>query len=758
MRLTERLAGPGLAAPNRVLAFALVAVVVCAALSATLGVDSSRLTMVSADHPHQAAQMRHIERFGPEDTLVFVVRGGDAPSRRLVATRLAQVISDDPSLDALALARVTPEAMAEVLLLGPPSRPPDGIDDRGYLGSEALEQQYVLVFPGLDTIWQTSDIEPLVTRLRTLRDEALDDLPVGYIVDPTYTPSAEPGGDEGGLPVVRAPVTADLTGAPALEVDEATAISRGVVVTSVATVTAILLVLAFGFRRGRIVALTLVPVAIGVVATMAVARVLYGELNMVTSSCSSILLGLGIDFGVVLLDRVEEEREAGHSLADAIRRTWRHTGAALGLAATTSALAFLTTATTEFTAYARLGVLVALGLALMMVATLVVMPALLIRFDGARSSLARRVPRGLHLGAAWPRATIAIAAVAFVASVVAIPNASFNPRFWDFLPTSSESARGLHAIETDPIATPLRATVGVDGVEEARALAETLRALPEVRAVATGTDALPPLDLDAIEARLVEAPGPDADPMVVRSWDTASAVVARGRYAPTDLPPVLAAQFVSNDGEALALHVIPAGDVWDPVVAARFADAVTAVAPQATGLPMHIETHLRWIRDGFLRAAVLAALVVLLAAWFAFRSVRDAALALVPPAFAFVGMIGAMIGLGLRFDPANVVALPLILGLSIDAGLHIVHRARESAANHGVARVEDVLDGTGRAVGLALVTTACGFAGLMLADYGAMQSLGGVMVLGLGMAAVGALIVVPAILKATGRLTVRPRP
>lgn len=728
----ERLAGPGLRRPWLVLAVAVAVLVVAGVLAATLDVDSSRLTMVSPDHPHQAKQLRHIERFGPEDTLVFVVRGGEVRERRAFASQLEAQINASETFDALALARATPGAMAELLLLGPPARAPDGIDPLGYLGSEDGDQLYVLVFPGFDTVWQTADIAPTIQRLRSLRDDLL-------------------ASSEGAL-------SADLTGAPALEVDESVAIARGVAVTSVATVVAILAVLLIGLRRGRTVALALVPVAIGVVATMAVARLLYGELNMVTSSCSSILLGLGIDFGVVLLDRVEEERDAGRGLEDAIRRTWRHTGGALLLAATTSALAFLTTATTEFTAYARLGVLVSIGLALMMAATLVVMPALLVCFDRTRRAGPRRVPPGLRLGLMRPRLAVFAAIVVLAVSFAQMRHASFNPRFWDFLPTTTESARGLLAVEADPLATPLRATVGANSIDEARRLAEALRALPEVRSVASATDALPPLDLDGIASRLVEppGPGPGADPVVVRSWATASAVVERGGYAPSDLPPALAEQFVSLDGQALALHVVPAGDIWQPEVARTFAAAVTAVAPDATGLPMHVSTHIDWIRDGFLRAAVLAALVVLLAAGIAFRTPGAAALALVPPVFAFVGMLGAMITLGVPFDPANVVALPLILGLSIDAGIHIVHRARESREAFGVARAVDVLDGTGRAVALALATTACGFAGLLFADYGAMKSLGTVMVLGLSMAFIGALVVVPAILRLTGQLTVDP--
>jgi predicted RND superfamily exporter protein len=107
---------------------------------------------------------------------------------------------------------------------------------------------------------------------------------------------------------------------------------------------------------------------------------------------------------------------------------------------------------------------------------------------------------------------------------------------------------------------------------------------------------------------------------------------------------------------------------------------------------------------------------------------------------------------GIRFDFANIVALPLVPGIGVAAGVHLMHRCRQSAAEHGgVARIEDILRGTGTAVFVAATTTVFGFAGLMLADYGGMISLGLVMSIGTGSCLLGALIVQPALLVLVGR-------
>ena len=110
-------------------------------------------------------------------------------------------------------------------------------------------------------------------------------------------------------------------------------------------------------------------------------------------------------------------------------------------------------------------------------------------------------------------------------------------------------------------------------------------------------------------------------------------------------------------------------------------------------------------------------------------------------------MLGIMEHFGIDFNVANIVILPLVLGIGIDAGVHMVHRAAESAENgQDRATVEELLRGTGSAVMLASITTMVGFAGLLIADYGGMKSLGLVMVLGIACCLVACLIILPAIL------------
>jgi uncharacterized protein len=894
----------GVRAPKRVLALAFVLLAVFGVVGAGTPINTARHTMVAADNPHQAKQIRFFDRFGLPNGMILVVGGGDEAGRRAAVRALGDNLEADDAFRGRVLGRIGPEQVAELLflhqpralvalraaaggdlerlvkggllglargaadgldparLLAPPpgamppgAMPPDamppgamppvdpamvaalqeqlggvslafemlalglsdddlwqalgpelarraegamprdaGVDADGYLVSSDGDLGFVAIFPALKGA-QGFEVRPTVESIRAIAARSLSEV-------------ASPG------------VTVRLTGAPALAVDEEGEIQRGLQATSAFTGLAIMVLLFSAFRSIRYTLLALVPTAVGVAATMAVARAIYGELNMVTSSSASVLLALGIDFGVFLLSRYGEQVRAGDGAAEAIEGAVRRAGVGLFVGAITTATAFLTTTTTEFTAYARLGVIVSLGLLIMMAFTLVLMPALL-WVAGRGDKIAspelvgvRRLPPLIRRGR-WP--LLAVGVLLVLASLGQARQLTFNTRFYDFIPDEGESASALLAIERDPVMTPLFATAAGEGVEPTRALAERLRKLDGVAAVHSATDLLPRLsdarlarlregvgsdapafgELPAISgaelravldeiadhvaelerlglagpgtARLLEAKSalvarldePTADErlermqrrvasVLSRAYATASAVAKRGKYAIEDLPAPFRVRYASLDGQALALDIVPKGDIWDPPTAAGFAAQVATVAPEATGMAMHVDAHLRMIREGFTRAAVMAAVLVLMILLIAFRRFGHAVLALVPTLVGFAWMLGAMRLIGLDFDAANIVTLPLIMGIGVDAGVHLVHRMRQSAEEHGTARLDEVVGGTGAAVALASLTTIAGFASLMLADYGAMQSLGLAMTLGITSTLLASLIVLPSLMVVLG--------
>ena len=93
--------------------------------------------------------------------------------------------------------------------------------------------------------------------------------------------------------------------------------------------------------------------------------------------------------------------------------------------------------------------------------------------------------------------------------------------------------------------------------------------------------------------------------------------------------------------------------------------------------------------------------------------------------------------------------MPLVLGIGIAFGVHMIHRLREGEGQ--APELDAVVRGTGGAIGVAATTTMVGFAALTLSPYGGMISLGATMVLGIATCLIATLFVLPALLLVVGR-------
>lgn len=690
-------------------------------------------------------------------------------------------------------------------------QPNTDLDDAQYLVGDTGSFHLLALFPTFDTD-EITEIKPVVDQLRAIRDELQ--------ADPRFVG-----------------VTARLTGIPALSTDEVDIVREGLLHSGLATGIGIFVLFWFFFRSFRQSVVAGLPMLLGIIFSLAFVRMAYGGLNLITSSFLSVLMGLGIDFPVHWLSRFGEYRRAGSKLKEAIHESMTHAGPAILTGALTTALTFLSMATTEFTAFAQLGVITAVGLLVMLAVTFFVAPAVL-GLWGQRPNLRAPTLPGLGPLTNWveraPRFIILGCVALAILGAMSLNQIRFNYRYFDFLPRGSESADALFLLEKNSGFGPGFANVVAHSVEEARVLKQKLLALPSVGQVHSASDALDPLvgerkafleklmgDLsqgmpDFEEAARTSLSGQDlahlvaaiqghiqkiqgvlkvlgrdtqeanfalgatasiikrleklgirADPMLAdfsfslanvmeRAVSTAHTILKRGHYEILDLPPILQRRFVSKDQSALALYVYPKGNIWNRDVAQQFAKELESVDPEVSGFAITLHTHSQMIIDGFKQVAMLAGLIILAILWWDFRNLKLILLAVLPVSTGWLWMLGVMSLLDLSFNAANVVVLPLVLGIGVDAGVHLVHRYQQSAQMRGgVARLQDLTEGTGSAVVIASITTMVGFAGLMLSQHGAMFSLGLMMVIGILACLLSCLILLPAVLVACGLATAK---
>ncbi len=213
---------------------------------------------------------------------------------------------------------------------------------------------------------------------------------------------------------------------------------------------------------------------------------------------------------------------------------------------------------------------------------------------------------------------------------------------------------------------------------------------------------------------------------------------------PADLPASLVSRFLSPRGRHL-MKVYCSGDVWDIDTMKQFVDAVRKVDPNATGNPLQIYEASNQMRRSYEEAALYALLIIVPVVFLDFRSVGFTLLALLPLGLGMLQMFGLMGLLGIPLNPANMIVLPLILGIGIDAGVHVVHDYR---AQSGPYRVSS---STASAVVINTLTNMAGFGSLMIASHRGLQSLGRVLTLGLSCCLFTALVMLPAVLSLNWR-------
>jgi hopanoid biosynthesis associated RND transporter like protein HpnN len=208
------------------------------------------------------------------------------------------------------------------------------------------------------------------------------------------------------------------------------------------------------------------------------------------------------------------------------------------------------------------------------------------------------------------------------------------------------------------------------------------------------------------------------------------------------LPAALRDQFLSRDGRYLVmLH--PARDVWEYQPMQDFVADLRDVDPNVTGVPITHFESLGEMRRAFIIMSLLAlgAIIVLLA--IDFRSLVDVALALAPLIIGMIWTVEIMGLFGVSFNLANFFAAPMLIGLGVDAAVHILHRFHEGG-HEGGDRLK--LGHTRRAVILTSLTTIIGFGALIIAHHRGLRSLGLVMAIGSTACMLSSIIVLPALL------------
>jgi hopanoid biosynthesis associated RND transporter like protein HpnN len=211
------------------------------------------------------------------------------------------------------------------------------------------------------------------------------------------------------------------------------------------------------------------------------------------------------------------------------------------------------------------------------------------------------------------------------------------------------------------------------------------------------------------------------------------------RMEAQDLPPSLRNMFIGITGKYL-LQIYPKKDAWVRENQKEFINQLRDIGLDPTGMPVQMYEYTELLKQSYVQASwySLAAIVVLIL--FHFRNVSSVILSLLPVGIGSLWLGGVMGAMGWPLNPANIMILPLVIGIGVTNGIHILNRFAEEQHPSILAR------STGKAVFVSGLTAIAGFGSLIVARDRGIHSLGVVMAAGVTSCMVAALTFLPTLL------------
>lgn len=220
-------------------------------------------------------------------------------------------------------------------------------------------------------------------------------------------------------------------------------------------------------------------------------------------------------------------------------------------------------------------------------------------------------------------------------------------------------------------------------------------------------------------------------------------------FSEQELPESVSSRWHSYTGEYL-VAIYPSDNIGDDESLRRFVRSIQQVAPQATGMPVISLEAGDAVIEAFVQAFSLALAGVVVALLIMLRSIKYTVLVLIPLLLSsiFTGVFTVL--LEIPFNFANIIALPLLLGLGIDSSLHMVHRSMDNKVESEVL----IHTSTARAIFYSALTALVDFASLMFSSHKGTASMGILLTVGLAFTLVCTLIILPSLLRSPGRQSV----
>ncbi len=592
----------------------------------------------------------------------------------------------------------------------------------------------------------------------------------------------------------RGTIGIEFFGAPVEAIAEADQLRSDAKQTAALSTALILVLFLAVFRRPEALVFTLLPAGLAVLWTMGATALVVGRLTQVTATFAAILIGLGVDYSVHIYNRFLEEVRLGASLNDAVVTSLSATSASNAAATMTTALAFFAMTATSFLGFRELGLVLGMGTLMSLLASWLLMPGLLRALGRMELALVNRRPlpdfglrRARFLVTAYPRVTLLGSLT--IASFLALYARSieFDPSFRN-LRQGSRSYEQLRDRIESRFQSPGSQLIAIsegrsldEALEENDRLYRNLVALrsaypvlaidslrtvyPSPRTQERSLGRMAALGVGQIEAeldRIAREQGLDPAPfahfigrmrelqaLARRLTDSKAPIVSFANVTDPTFEELVQSYVVHRTREGryrVATQVYPRKGEWEAGVPEGFRDAMQEGLThrlELTGLSIIWEELQRTVLRDLALIAVLSVGALALFLLLYFRSIREALLSALPVGIGTLCTLGLAEAVEIKLNYLNVIAFPIVIGIGIDAGFHLLHRFRELGGHD----LRIPIERTGRAIVLSSLSTCFGFASLATAQFRSLREIGILILFGILSTLLSALVLLPAVLR-----------
>lgn len=798
--------------PRRAVAALLVLIVtVGSALAVSLGLHlEPNVASLLPDRGEAAALGRYVRAFGGGDLAVVMVKGPDPEENARVAHAVTEGLASRPSVKRAAdhadLSRALDPMLAWRYADPAARRRIEGVLTPEGMRARLRETRALLLAPGSSALADVVTRDPLRLAqlafdrqnlgggMKTQPDGAFsnDDGTMRLVLVQAAGQSLR-GADAKAFvadanlviePLAREhpAVTLGLTGGHAIAAATEIMLTNDLELSGTLSMVLASAAFVLVFRRARALIAVMPPLILGTLWTAGLAAALPGGLSAIAVAFTSVVVGVGVDTGVHVYAALLDARREGLGPAEAAQAARRKTTRAVMMAAVTAAAAFGALGLSEINAVRQLGLLCGAGEVLTAVAIVIVTPEIGAWLERGRP--APEAPSGWTVAVAWLTATRMRAAVMAAIAVAPIPVLA-----WMGPPPLANAMIGVRPAKLAPLAVQQEIFAAFGGK---RGQLVVLVADHDADRARERADALADrfsddrADVEVVESLTAMAPAAatqdrrfaarDALDMAAQAGELERALVDTG-FAPARFSEALEGMRKPTHARAsLAdLEKTPAAILVSRYLGRDRGDQLVALYLQPTDAP-DVEERIRaelhaWDGDAMLtgytrldaslRASlsrdlpaigVVAAVLVVSALAASLRRPRDVLLAALVVAAEIAAVLILIRLIGIPLHAYAALVLPVLLGITVDEGMFLLHAARE-APHDGTDAITVTLRHEGPPVAATALTTAAGFAALGCCDFDGLRDLGWVGALGSTVGLVVALIVVPAGL----RLTSRPR-